>query len=108
LFAQFLRPAALAAAVLAVLAGLCVIACVVTRRDAVARFAVGLQAVAVLGGWFGAQAPALIPGRYTFTTAAAGEATIVAYLIAAACGSALVVPSLLLLFRIFKARAIRL
>jgi cytochrome d ubiquinol oxidase subunit II len=108
LFAEFLRPAALAAVAVAVVAGLIVIACVVTRSDVAARFAVGLEAVAVLCGWFGGQAPALVPGRYTFASAAASDAMIEAYLIAAACGSALVVPSLLLLFRIFKSRAIRL
>jgi cytochrome d ubiquinol oxidase subunit II len=67
--------------------------------------AVGLEAVAVLGGWFGGQAPELVPGRFTFTSAAAGDATLIAYLVAATCGSILLLPSLYVLFRVFKAPA---
>ncbi|HEY5348230.1 MAG TPA: cytochrome d ubiquinol oxidase subunit II [Candidatus Lustribacter sp.] len=105
LFASLRHPVALAAVALALVAGLGVIGCVVTRRDLDARFAVALEAVAVLGGWFGWQAPALVPGRYTFTSAASSDAMIVAFLVVAGFGAALLIPSLLVLFRVFKARA---
>lgn len=105
LFAMLRHPLALAAIAVALLAGLAVIGCIVTRRDLAARFAVALEAVAVLGGWFGGQAPALVPGRFTFTSAASSDAMIVAFLVAAGCGAALLIPSLLVLFRVFKARA---
>jgi cytochrome d ubiquinol oxidase subunit II len=99
------HPIAIAAIAVALVAGLVVIACVITKRDLIARGAVALEAIAVLGGWFGGQAPALVPGRYTFTQAAAGDATLIAFLVAAACGAVLLIPSLILLFRVFKAPA---
>jgi len=103
LFTLLRRPEALAAVVVALVAGLAVIACVVMARDLAARFAVALEALAILGGWFAAQAPELVPGRFTFASAAASDAMIVAFLVAAAGGAVLVIPSLVLLFRIFKA-----
>ena len=99
------HPIAIVAVAGALIAGVLVIACVITKRDLIARGVVGVEAIAVLGGWFGGQAPELVPGRYTFTSAAAGDATLVAYLIAATCGSVLLIPSLILLFRVFKAPA---
>jgi len=66
------------------------------------RVAVGVETVAVLGAWFAAQAPEIIPGRYTLIAAASPDATIVAFLIAVACGSVVLIPSLALLFAIFK------
>ena len=105
LFAMLRHPPAMAAVAVALVAGLAVIACIAMCRDLTARFAVGLEAIAVLGGWFGGQAPALVPGRYTFTSAASSNAMIVAFLVAAACGAVLLIPSLVLLFRVFKAPA---
>jgi cytochrome bd ubiquinol oxidase subunit II len=104
-FGALLHPFAIAAIAVALVSGLAVIACVLLKRDAAARAAVALEAVAVLGGWFGGQAPALVPGRYTFMSAAAEDPVLTAFLIAAACGAVLLVPSLFLLFRIFKAPA---
>lgn len=105
LFARLLHPLALTAVAVALGAGAAVIACVIARRDIVARGAVALEAVAVLGGWFGAQAPALVPGRYTFTSAASSDAMLDAFLLCTAGGAVLLIPSLVLLFRIFKAPA---
>jgi cytochrome bd ubiquinol oxidase subunit II len=102
LFVTLQRPFALAAIAAAVLAGLAVIACVRTRRDGAARIAVGAEAVAVLAGWFAAQAPYLVPGQVTYTAAAALDPTIDAFLIATAAGAVVLVPSLALLFRVFK------
>jgi cytochrome d ubiquinol oxidase subunit II len=105
LFAMLLHPAALAAGAVAIASGLGVIALVALCRDHAARYAVGLEAVAALGAWFGGQAPQLVPGRFTFTSAAASDAMLDAFLIVTACGAVLLIPSLVLLFRIFKAPA---
>ena len=95
-------PAAQVAVVLAFVFGLVVLALVVTGSDLAARIAVGAEVVAVLGGWFGGQAPAVVPGRWTLATAAAPDATLTAYLIAAAIGSVLLIPAMLLLYTVFK------
>ena len=58
--------------------------------------------IGAIVGWFGAQAPALVPGRYTYVQAASSDAMLVAILIAVLIGAALLVPSLLLLFAVFK------
>ena len=94
-------PAAIAIAI-ALLAGVAVIVCARRRRDREARVAVGIEAVAILGGWFAAQAPDLVPGHLPLAAAAANDATLAAFLVAAAIGAAIVVPSLILLFRVFK------
>jgi cytochrome d ubiquinol oxidase subunit II len=102
---ELLHPVALIAVGLALIAGLAVIACVIARRATLARAGVAIEAVAVLGGWFSGQAPALVPGKYTFTSAAASDAMLIAFLAASACGALLLIPSLVLLFRVFKAPA---
>ncbi len=96
------RPVALAAVVGALLAGLATIVCVLRRWDWPARVAVGAEATAILAGWFGAQAPDLIPGRYTYVMAASSDAMIDAFLTATGIGLVVLVPSMLLLFRVFK------
>jgi cytochrome d ubiquinol oxidase subunit II len=95
-------PAATAAVVVALLAGVAVIACVIGRRDAFARAAVAIESAAILAGWFGGQAPYLIPHHFTFAQAASSDAMIVAFLSATAAGFVLLIPSLVLLFRVFK------
>lgn len=102
LFAGFLAPAALTAIGSAILLGLVVMFTLARRHAELARLAVGAEALAILVGWFGAQAPALVPGRYTYTQAASSDPMLVAILVAAACGAALLIPSLLLLFAVFK------
>lgn len=102
LFASFLTPAALAAIGSAVVLGLGVMLALARRLSFAARIAVGCEALAIFVGWFGAQAPALIPGRYTYMQAASSDAMIVAFLVAAAIGALLLIPSMLLLFAVFK------
>lgn len=102
LFATLQHPAALPGITIALLAGIVVIICVAQRRVQLARAAVGVEALAILGGWFGAQAPELVPGKFTYTSAAASDAMLVAFLVAAAIGALLLIPSLVLLFRVFK------
>jgi cytochrome d ubiquinol oxidase subunit II len=102
LFAALTGPTARIAIGAAMLLGIVVMLLIANRRDALARIAVGAEAVAVLGGWFGAQTPYLIPQRWTYASAAASPAMLNAFLIAAACGAVLLIPSLLLLFLTFK------
>jgi cytochrome d ubiquinol oxidase subunit II len=65
-----------------------------------ARLTAALAVVAVVIGWAAAQAPRLLPGM-TVVQAAAGRSTLVALVIAVACGSAILIPSLALLFTLF-------
>jgi cytochrome d ubiquinol oxidase subunit II len=102
LFRAFLAPAALTAMAAAIALGFVVMVALAGRKSLLARLAVGAEALAILVGWFGAQAPALVPGRYTYLQAASSDAMIVAFLIAALIGAALLVPSLMLLFAVFK------
>jgi len=102
LFTALLHPAALAAIALALTAGVVTIAAVWRGADRTARVAVALEATAILAGWFGAQAPDLVPGRLSLIAAAAPAATLSAFLIATVIGAAIVGPSLALLFRVFK------
>ena len=95
-------PAAPAAVGIALLAGIAVIVGVLQHRDLFARAAVAVESAAILAGWFGGQAPYLIPGRSTFAQAASSEAMIVAFLAATGIGFLVLIPSLALLFRVFK------
>ncbi|GAC1571090.1 MAG: cytochrome d ubiquinol oxidase subunit II [Candidatus Elarobacter sp.] len=104
LFAALTAPQARIAIVAAMLLGVVVIVLVARHRDTFARVAVGAEVVAVLAGWFGAQAPSLVPGRLTFEQAAASPAMIQAFLVVAAGGAVVLIPSLVLLFAVFKRR----
>ncbi len=95
-------PAPIAAVVVALLAGVAVIVGALRQYDLFARAAVAVESAAILGGWFGGQAPYLIPRRYTFAQAASSDAMILAFLVATGIGFAVLIPSLVLLFRIFK------
>jgi cytochrome bd ubiquinol oxidase subunit II len=90
---------------IAMLLGIVVMVLVARHRAALARIAVGAEVVAVLAGWFGAQAPQLVPSRWTIESAAAPNATLNAFLIAVACGAIVLIPSLFYLFAIFKVRS---
>ncbi len=83
-------------AALAVLAGLWF------RRFRLARMAVGVQVLCIIGGWGLAQYPYVIPPDLTITNAAAPEATLRLTLIALIVGAAILLPSLMYLFRVFK------
>jgi cytochrome bd ubiquinol oxidase subunit II len=65
-----------------------------------ARFAAALAVAAIVAGWGIAQQPRFLPGL-TIQQAAAGHSTLVAIVIAAAIGAVVLVPSLVLLFRLF-------
>ncbi len=104
-FAALTAPSARIAIVTAMLLGIVVMLLIARHRDTLARIAVGAEALAVLAGWFGAQAPSLVPGHWTLQAAAASPAMLLAFLIAAAGGALVLIPSLLLLFAVFKGRA---
>jgi len=89
------------AVALAMLAGLVVLTLLWRRRFHSARVAVAIEAAAIFTGWYVAQAPVLRVDL-GLQTLAASPATIVTFLWIALVGSAVLIPSLLLLFTIFK------
>jgi cytochrome d ubiquinol oxidase subunit II len=105
LHAAMLHPAAICGVVVALLSGLAVIALVAARSFALARFAVGVEAAAIFAGWFGAQAPDIVPGKLTYVAAASSDAMIGAFLVATGLGAIVLIPSLALLVRVFKGGA---
>jgi cytochrome bd ubiquinol oxidase subunit II len=69
-------------------------------RFGLARVTAALAVAAVVVGWAAGQAPRLLPGL-TVVQAAAGRSTLVALIIAVACGAVVLVPSLGLLFTLY-------
>jgi cytochrome d ubiquinol oxidase subunit II len=94
----------IAALALSVVAGSATLA--LLRRCAFesARFAAAAAVAAIVGGWAVAQQPLLL-SDLTVQEAAAGRATLVAILIGVLAGSIILIPSLLLLFRMVLAGA---
>ncbi len=80
--------------------GIATLALIGTRRYEHARVSAGLAVAAIVAGWAVAQRPFLLPGRLTIDRAAAGDATLTALLISMAAGSVVLVPSLILLYRL--------
>ncbi len=101
-FAALKRPQSLPGIGVAMTFGFVVVGCLWFRRYQFARIAVCIETVAILVGWYASQAPYLIPGELTYVQAAAPPETLRAFLVLVACGSVLLVPSLWLLFRVFK------
>jgi cytochrome d ubiquinol oxidase subunit II len=73
-------------------------------RPRIARYAVAAQVAFVLWAWAAGQWPYLVPPDLTISGAAAPVATLQAWLVVIGVGMALVIPSLAVLFRVFKAR----
>jgi cytochrome d ubiquinol oxidase subunit II len=92
--------AGLAMVVVSAVAGLATLALVATDRFASARASAALAVAAIIAGWAVAQEPRLLPGL-TIQQAAAGRSTLLAVVIAAGAGAVVLVPSLVLLFRLF-------
>ena len=88
----------------AMLLGVAVLLTVFLRRYIIARVAAGAQVCAVIGGWYLAQAP-FAEHDLQMSNAAAPQSTLVAFLWVAAAGATLLIPSLLLLFSLFKGSA---
>jgi cytochrome d ubiquinol oxidase subunit II len=73
-------------------------------RPALARVAVAAQVVFVLWAWALGQWPYLVPPDLTITGSAAPQGTLLALLVVIAAGMVVLLPSLWLLFKVFKAR----
>jgi cytochrome d ubiquinol oxidase subunit II len=72
-----------------------------SRHYQLARIAAATQVSLVLWGWALVQYPLLIPPSGSIATLAAPEVTLRLLLIALACGSVILLPSLVYLFRTF-------
>jgi cytochrome bd ubiquinol oxidase subunit II len=89
--------------VLAIINGPVALWAVWQSRPRIARAAVIAQVVLVLWAWVVGQWPYLIPPDLTISAAAAPPETLSAMLVVVGVGMALLLPSLWLLFRVFKA-----
>jgi cytochrome d ubiquinol oxidase subunit II len=78
------------------------IAALWARRWRLARMAAALEVAFLLWGWGSGQFPYLLPPNLTIKDAAAPQATLEGVTIALALGGAVLLPSLLYLFRVFK------
>jgi cytochrome bd ubiquinol oxidase subunit II len=85
------------------LAAVATLAALWRRRYHLARVAVGAQASLIVWGWAVSQFPYLIPPDLTIRSAAAPAATLRPVAIALGLGTAVLLPSLVYLFRVFKA-----
>jgi cytochrome bd ubiquinol oxidase subunit II len=94
------RGLALVLVVISGAAGLATLALCWRSAFGLARLTAAAAVAAVVVGWAVAQSPRLLPGM-TVTQAAAGRSTLVALVIAVACGAVILVPSLALLFTLF-------
>jgi cytochrome bd ubiquinol oxidase subunit II len=82
------------------LAGLVTIGLVWQGRFEIARYTAAAAVGAILIGWAAAQSPDFLPGQLSFEDAAAGDATLIATLIALALALAAIIPSLWWLYRL--------
>ncbi len=101
-FAALVNTRSLPGIAIAMALGFAVLGALYTHRFAVARFAVACETVAVLVGWYAAQAPYMVPGELTIAGAAAPASVLRAFLWLTAAGAVILLPSLVLLFRVFK------
>jgi len=85
------------------LAAIAVLAALWWRRYHLARVAAGLQVSLIVWGWAGSQYPYLVPPDLSIRDAAAPAATLRLVLIALGLGIVVLLPSLVYLFRVFKA-----
>lgn len=101
LIAHLLAPAPLAVIALAMLLGLVLLALIRTDHALWARITVGAEVTAVLCGWYAAQAPYALHDLGVTQPAAPAE-TLVAFIATCIVGGIVLIPSLILLFSIFK------
>ena len=73
-----------------------------TGRFTKARAAAVTMVLMLLGGWVAAQYPYLLVPDFTLQNSAANKATLKLMVIALAAGSVLLLPSLYVMFRVFK------
>jgi cytochrome d ubiquinol oxidase subunit II len=90
----------LVAVIASALAGGVTLGLVWTRRFEPARYTAAVAVGAILVGLAIAQSPDFLPGEVSFDQAAAGDATLIATLIALVLALAVIIPSLAYLFRL--------
>jgi len=100
LFDGLTSGAGLAMVVISGVVGLLTIGLVWGRRFEIARYTAGVAVGTILAGWALAQRPDFLPGELSFQDAAAGDATLLATLIALILALAVILPSLALLWRL--------
>jgi cytochrome bd ubiquinol oxidase subunit II len=76
------------------------------RQYRIARLLMGLETGAIIGTWGLAQIPYIVPPDVTIMDAASPSTTLLEFLICALIGMGLLIPSLWLLFHVFKGRNI--
>ena len=101
LVAEMLTPLSVAIVGIAMALGVCVLMLLRAEHVRWARVAVGAEVTAVLCAWFVAQAPYVL-SEIGVPNAMAPDATVTAFLWATVVGAIVLVPSLGLLFRVFK------
>jgi cytochrome bd ubiquinol oxidase subunit II len=100
LYAGLTSATGLALLVTSGLLGSVTLALIRSRRRILARFSAAGAVACVTLGWAAAQRPYLLPGELTVDQAAANEATLTALVISVGAGSLVLVPSLVLLYRL--------
>ena len=86
------------------LVGLCIVASLFLRRYRLARVLIVIETGLLLGAWGLSQLPYLVPPDITVYNAASPPITLWAFLISTAIGMLILLPSLWLLFHVFKGR----
>jgi cytochrome d ubiquinol oxidase subunit II len=99
LYHKLLTGQALPALVVSLLAGVATLALVHQRRFEAARYSAALAVAAIVAGWALGQWPTILPGL-TVDQAAAPHDTLVAVVVAVLAGGAILLPALVLLFRL--------
>ena len=100
LFDGLTSGAGLAFVLLSAVAGGATLALVWARRFEPARATAGAAVACITVGWAAAQSPDLLPGVLSLDQAAANDATLTATVVAALAGMLLLVPALVLLYRL--------
>jgi cytochrome d ubiquinol oxidase subunit II len=80
--------------------GAVTLALIWTGRHSAARFSSAAATACIVAGWAAAQSPYLLPGELTLDEAAAPDATLTALLGSFVVGAFILVPSLVLLYRL--------
>jgi cytochrome d ubiquinol oxidase subunit II len=83
-------------------AALAVLGALWMRRYRLARMAVGVQVLCIVGGWGMSQYPLILPPDLTIAEAAAPPVTLRLTMLVLMGGSVVLLPSLIYLFRVFK------
>jgi len=90
----------LAMVIVSAVVGVLTLVLVWSGRFELARYTSGVAVGAIVAGWALAQYPDLLPGAVSIDEAAAGDATLLATLIALALALAVIVPAIAMLFRL--------